>query len=285
MKKMQEDAFSSLHPVTNFIFLTVEVGVVALSSNPILQGIALLGALIYGRVLLGKRIWRQLLGVLPFALFVAVVNPLFSHQGATILGYFKDGNPITLESILFGGGMGLLILSMLCWFLIWNQIMTADKWIHLFGKVLPGFGLLLSMVFRFVPKLKKQYHQSQFVQPDCSPFKRFSMLVTWGLETSVDTADSMAARGYGLHRRRNFSIFHFRFADGVFLLWIGILTLFLVYVIQTGKLVFYYYPVLVVFGEPGWMQLGYAAFGLLSLLPVVFEWEEQKRWNYLQSKI
>ena len=47
--------------------------------------------------------------MLPACLLMMVINPLFSHEGATMLFYLKDGNPVTLESILYGVG------SVLCW--------------------------------------------------------------------------------------------------------------------------------------------------------------------------
>ena len=35
-------------------------------------------------------------------LLAAVLNPAFSHHGATVLAYFPTGNPLTLESITGG---------------------------------------------------------------------------------------------------------------------------------------------------------------------------------------
>ena len=35
--------------------------------------------------------------------------------------------------------------------------------------------------------------------------KNFSITATWALENSVDTADSMVSRGYGVKRRTNFN--------------------------------------------------------------------------------
>ena len=42
-----------------------------------------------------------------------------------------------------------------------------------------------------------------------------SALITWALESSVTTADSMRARGYGLHPRRSFSNYRFDARDAV----------------------------------------------------------------------
>ena len=45
-----------------------------------------------------------------------------------------------------------------------------------------------------------------------------SILVTWILEDSIDTADSMNARGYGLNGRTSFSIYRLDKRDKIILL-------------------------------------------------------------------
>lgn len=40
--------------------------------------------------------------LLPLMLLAAVVNPLVSHQGVTVLFRFPSGNACTLESVLYG---------------------------------------------------------------------------------------------------------------------------------------------------------------------------------------
>ena len=51
--------------------------------------------------------WQGSLRVaLPVLLLAALVNPAFNHAGVTILIYLPSGNPLTLESILYGRGGG-----------------------------------------------------------------------------------------------------------------------------------------------------------------------------------
>lgn len=50
-----------------------------------------------------------LIGMLPVCLLTMVMNPLFSHAGATMLFYMRNGNPVTLESIVYGLASGLML--------------------------------------------------------------------------------------------------------------------------------------------------------------------------------
>lgn len=84
--------------------------------------------------------------MLPSCLLMAIINPLFSHAGATMLFYMKDGNPVTLESILYGIGAGVMLAGVVSWFSVFNVVMTSDKFMYLFGKAIPAASLLLSMV-------------------------------------------------------------------------------------------------------------------------------------------
>ena len=74
--------------------------------------------------------------------------------------YLKNGNPLTLESILYGLAAGIMLVSVLNWFSCYQVVMTSDKFIYLFGKVIPAMSLIFSMVLRFVPKFKNGIKKS-----------------------------------------------------------------------------------------------------------------------------
>ena len=90
-------------------------------------------------------------------IMIIVINPLFNHEGMTILGYFKTGNPLTLESIIYGIFMALLMMNVILWFAIYNVIMTSDKFIYIFGRIIPHLSLIISMSLRYVPRFKEQF--------------------------------------------------------------------------------------------------------------------------------
>ena len=90
------------------------------------------------------------------AVFAALVNPAFNHEGATILTYLPSGNPLTLESMLYGVAAAVMLASVVLWFSSYNEVMTSDKFVYLFGRVIPALSLVLSMALRFIPKFKAQ---------------------------------------------------------------------------------------------------------------------------------
>lgn len=90
--------------------------------------------------------------------------------------------------------------------------MTSDKFVYLFGRIIPALSLVLSMSLRFVPRFTAQIkvisNAQKCVGRDVGSgglikrakqgIKILSILVTWALENAIDTADSMKDRGYGL---------------------------------------------------------------------------------------
>ena len=71
--------------------------------HPVSLIVSLACALAYAVYLNGRSAVRfSLRFMLPMMLIAAVTNPTFNHEGATILTYLPSGNPLTLESILYG---------------------------------------------------------------------------------------------------------------------------------------------------------------------------------------
>ena len=91
-------------------------------------------------------------------LMAALINPAFNHEGITILTYLPSGNPLTLESVLYGIAAAMMLAAVITWFSCYTAVMTSDKFIYLFGRIIPALSLVLSMTLRFVPKFKVQLH-------------------------------------------------------------------------------------------------------------------------------
>ena len=279
------NGFSNLHPLSNFIYFFIEIGVVMFCANPYLQLISIVCAVAYYFFLIGRWKIKKIAAFAFMSAMAAVINPLFSHQGATIITYFPDGNPFTLESVIYGIGMGMMLLASCVWFLVLNEVMTTEKWIHLFGKIASSLGLFFSLVLRFIPKMLKKQKEMKEYNAQESAVTRFSMLVTWGLETSVDTADSMAARGYGLEHRSSYGIYRFGLKDALFIaLCLGFGTLFFL-ALHDKWISFYYYPTVQSGGTIPCYGILYVFFGIYSLLPLLLGIKENIKWNYLESKI
>ena len=180
--------------------------------------------------------------MLPLMLITALINPAFNHEGVTILFYLKGGNPITLESIVYGIVAATMFISIIVWFSCYNEIMTSDKFIYLWGRIIPSLSLIFSMVLRFVPKYKAQIKvisnaqkaigrdvtKGNIIRRARNGIKILSIMVTWALENAIETADSMKARGYGLKGRTSFSNFKFSKRDKIVLFLMIVLSLIVI---------------------------------------------------------
>ncbi|MFQ9516264.1 MAG: energy-coupling factor transporter transmembrane component T [Eubacterium sp.] len=223
----------------------------------------------------------------------AIINPLFSHKGATLLFYLFTGNPVTLESIVYGMATAAIICAMLLWFSSFNVIMTEDKLLAGIGTVMPHAAMLLTMVFRFVPKFVRQgravIDANRALGNSMTGIRNkikmqtdmFSITTTWALENSVDTADSMRARGYGTGKRTSYNNYKFQTRDVVMILWILILFVLVCIEIGAGEAVTYYYPVIRIKGN----LLVYITYTVLCMMPMIINVGEAVRWHRFRSKI
>ena len=294
-----KDTFGTYHPIINFSYFCAVIVFGMFFLHPVLLLISLSGAFAYSVYLSGKRALIFNLGfLLPLMLLVAAINPLFNHRGVTILGYLRD-NPITLESIFYGLASGLMFASIILWFSCYNAVMTSDKFVYLFGRLIPAMSLILSMGLRFVPKFKAQARviadgqkcvgrdlaAGSAVQRAGHGLKILSILTTWALENAVDTADSMRSRGYGLPGRTAFSIFRFDGRDRAGL-WILLL---LAAVVLAGAALsqntMQYFPMIRLPAFSPLTVLIWTAYLLLCYLPMIINVREDMKWRRLQLKI
>ena len=147
------DSFSALHPALTFCYFAAVLLLTMFVLHPVFLALSLLGALGYCAQLRGWRsLWRTLGRLVPFLVLMAALNALFNHAGVTMLFYLPNGNPVTREALCYGAAAAAMFAAVILWFQCCNAVMTADKYLYVFGSVLPSVSLLLSMALRFVPK-------------------------------------------------------------------------------------------------------------------------------------
>ena len=295
-----QDRFAKYHPLVNFLYFALVIGFSMALSHPIAQGISLICALTYAIQTEGKKaVLFSLKWCLPMFLLTAFINPAFSHEGITILTYLPGGNPLTLESILYGLSAGLMLVTVLLWFSNFNRVITSDKFIYLFGRIIPAMSLVLSMTLRFIPKFKGQLSAVTDAQrcigrdvSQGSLWKRtrtaitiLSIMVTWALENAIETADSMKSRGYGLKGRTAFSIYRFEDRDKMALLFLGFCGLFLLAGTISNAFGFLYFPRLRYVGINVVTMSFEFVYLSLCMMPVVLNWAEERKWKAIHSKM
>ncbi len=298
MKKSSE--FINYHPVVNFIYFVAVIGFSMFLMNPICLVISLISAFVYSVVINGKGTLKLgIYGILPMMIVAAFVNSFFNHQGMTIIAYFPNGNPLTLEAIIYGALAAAMIGAVIFWVSCYNTIFTADKLIYLFGKIMPAMSLVISMTMRFVPRFKTHIRQVVDAQKgigrDASKGKVLnrikmgmsvlSIMTSWIMENSLETAASMKARGYGLRGRTTFSLFRFTKRDAGMLVFIICISACIFLGLFGGGLRFECFPTFEMAEITILSASVYAVYFMLCMAPIFIEVRMKYRWNVIESKI
>ena len=291
--------FASYHPAILFFTFLAAAFLTMFTQHPALLLLSLAGALGLLMIVKGPAAaCRSLVFRLPFVLVLSLTNPLFNRQGEIIL-FRLGGLPVTLESLLYGLSVGLMLTDVTLWFASFSRIFTADKILYLLGRPFPRLALILSSAMRFVPLFSQQagaIHQAQKTMGMYTGSSRkerlragmrsFTALLTWSLENAVDTADAMEARGYGLPGgtqaagRRLYGRDITALLTAASLFSMGAAGIF-----GWGALDFAYFPRFAYGRFSAVSCMVYVCCGLLFFLPCLMEAKEYVRWIRLQSKI
>lgn len=296
---MHRDAFCGVHPVIEFVLLAFALIVPMLLMHPVIIAITFVSGLVWSCMLKGRAAFGFLLKVvLPVMLIAAVLNPLFNHRGFTTLFYLRD-NPVTAESIYYGVTASASFGAVLIWFSCFNEVMTSDKIIYVFGRLAPSISLLISMTLRFVPLFKRQARKISLAQEGMGGsvsqgnilsrarhgLSIMSALITWGLESAVTTADSMRSRGSGLHGRTQYSPYRLDSRD-IALSAVTVLCMAaLGFASVRGRLSIKFYPMFVMKQEGVEAVIALAGYALLLFVPILMDIKEEIVWRSLKSKI
>lgn len=300
---MMRDVFSTYHPAISFLYFLVVLLVSMFVIHPVYMVLSFAAASCYAFLLQGwrKTLKTNLLFMLPMMLIVALVNPLFNHYGVTVLFSMQNGKPVTLETIVYGLVMAGILAEVVMWFSCYNQVMTSDKFVYLFGRIIPGLSLVLAMCLRFVPKFSKQasvisngqkcigrdISNGNLLQRAKHGITILSIMVTWSLENAIDTADSMKARGYGLKGRKAFSVFRFDSRDKALLVGMILLGAGIFAGVLHGDTAASYNPKISMSGVPltltsGSTMMGFAIF---AFMPMILQAAETIKWHFMRKRI
>ena len=175
-------------------------------------------------------------------------------------------------------------------------MVTSDKFIYIFGRILPSIALIVSMTLSLIPRLMEQikiiadsqrsigldWKSGSIKQRIRSGARILSILVSWALEDAVITADSMRARGYGQHKRSTFSIFRFGKKDAKMAVIVAVLFAVEIFAYISGRGTFEFYPMLTVPKIDFIDILIYFSYILLGILPAVIQIKEDRKWKLLK---
>ena len=291
-----ESGLSLYHPWVSFIYFVAVIAGTLLFIHPVFAAVSLCYAIFSAAMINGRKaVLKTLSFGVPMFAFIALANPLFNHRGATILFYLFD-NPVTKEALIYGIVSAGMMFGAVVWFTCYNTVVTSDKFIYIFGRILPSIALIVSMTLSLIPRLMSQvkiiadsqrsigldWKSGSIKQRIRSGARILSILVSWALEDAVITADSMRARGYGQHKRSTFSIFRFGKKDGKMLALILVLFAAEIFTYASGRGTMEFYPAMF-FRKIDLIDIIiYFLYITLGILPAVIQIKEDLKWKQLK---
>ena len=310
--------FKGYHPLVNVLFFISIIAFGMLLRHPVYLVISFISSTAYYLKLSGKDGRKTVFRVLlPMLLFVVIINSFFNHYGVTTLFILPSGNNFTFEALVMGIVSGITVVSVIQWFFCCNEVVTEDKFMHIFGRILPKGALVVSMILRFVPLYRRRYKEisqarkcmglngtDSFICKMKNTFKNIGILVSWSFENAIETADSMKARGYGLKGRTYYSRFQWQTGDTLALILLVLFDALIIFGLVSNSAYCIYNPYVII-NQPSEIGTTYIinelnltinpfsflsivsliAFTLLCFLPLTIDLKEDIKWHRLQSKI
>jgi len=182
----------------------------ALYLHPLILSAALAAIVLAGAVAgVGREIVRSLRFALPFALLIAVINPLVYPEGDTLL--FRGGEilgrqiDITLEATAAGVLNGLRVIVIVTAFGLMSAAVDPDELLRMFRRVSYRSALTASLATRLVPVLARDATRMSDAAR-CRPHPPGRLAVAraalaGALDRAVDVAAALEVRGYALGGR------------------------------------------------------------------------------------
>ena len=157
------------------------------------------------------RVLLALLVALPFAVVIALINPLVVRDGLTVIARLGTvpvlGQlDITAEASAYGGVLALRALVVIGLFALHSAAVDPDDLLRAFRRVSFRSALTAALATRMVPVLARdarRMHEAQrCLAGEPAPRRAVVRAVAAGaLDRAVDVAATLEVRGYGAARR------------------------------------------------------------------------------------
>ena len=152
---------------------------------------------------------------IPFALLIALINPLVVRDGLTVIWRLGEVPPfgqidITLESVVHGGLLGLTALIVLLASAVGSLAVDPDGVLRLFRRISFRSALSAALAVRLVPVLTRDARrmgEARRLRADGGGAGRVAQVAVLravaagALDRATDVAATLEVRGYGAARR------------------------------------------------------------------------------------
>lgn len=281
------DRFSKMHPVLEFTFFICAFLLSVSLSNPIFVLPALVLGIVYDFMLRGREAFSVFKLTLAIVFVVSLFNFIFAHYGVTLLFQIKDIR-FTFEALFYGIYQGVMLSAMLIWFGIFSRNVDSEKVIYIF-RFAPKCALIFSMVLGFIPRFRTKLDDIRSARLGLCGGKRvdgkkarlkdgindLSALVTYSLESSIITSDSMQARGYNPHAVR-YSRYKMTAGDIILTAFTLFVFIYVMYAKISGRITFIMNPEIY---SKTFDISAMVLYCMLFFLPIAVDLFEEIRWK------
>ncbi|MBS1870292.1 MAG: energy-coupling factor transporter transmembrane protein EcfT [Actinobacteria bacterium] len=180
-------------------------------SPPVLGAVALAALLAGCAAGAGRQLARALLLALPFTLVIALLNPLVTRNGLTVIARLGEAPvlgrvDVTLEALVYGCVLGLRALALILCCALYAAVVDPDEVLRLFRRVSFRSALTATLATRMVPVLQRDGRRmadAQRCRAGVAPSRvaLVRAVAAGALDRAVDVAAALEVRGYGTARR------------------------------------------------------------------------------------
>lgn len=292
----KSDSFSQYNPIINFIFYIGAIVLGMFFTHPVYVAVSVFFSAAYYVSVCGRKALKSIGGFFVLFVILSAINPIFNTLGEHVLFTYAFGRVYTLEALCYGMANAGMVVSVLLWFCSYNEVMSSDKFLYLFGRFAPSVSLLLTMVLRLVPSYERKTQQIASARKCIGKAgdggKRsekienamtvLGSLTSWALEGAIITADSMRSRGYGSTKRTAFSVYSFDSKDKFLAILMTVLFVYTIYAAMGGATEVSYTPVLKIAQINTLSRVcAILAYSLFLALPTLLNLKESIVWAIL----
>lgn len=292
---MERKYIDQIHPAVGFFYIVAVLVITMITINPYLLAISFITSIIVMGYLKGlSELKKNIVPDISVIIFTVGIQPVFSGSGKTVLYYVND-SAVYLEGYIYGLVIALLLITVFNWCTVMRILMDSEKWMYLIGRLSPTLAMMITMILRFIPLMRQRYriiHEGQvgmgrynnsnnkkknvlsvlinFIEKIRHRIKEISILISWSLENSIETSNSMESRGYGLKGRTSYHRYTLKKSDIIQMLLIAGTFAYVLVPVLLRQFRAYYLPRIYIESVSVWQVIVMIVYIVLAVFPVVF---------------
>lgn len=292
---MERKYIDQIHPAVGFFYIAAVLVITMITMNPYLLAISCITSIIVMGYLKGlSELRKNIVPDISVIIFTVGIQPVFSGSGKTVLYYVND-RAVYLEGYIYGLVIAMLLITVFNWCTVMRILMDSEKWMYLIGRLSPTLAMMITMILRFIPLMRQRYrviHEGQvgmgrynnlyskkknvlyafmgFIEKIRHRIKEISILISWSLENSIETSDSMESRGYGLKGRTSYHRYILKKTDMIQMILIAGAFAYVLVPVLLRQFRAYYLPRVYIESVSVWHVIVMVVYIVLAVFPVVF---------------